>query len=1039
MKKLLSRRNKLAIATSVALGLSMTAMADDTASSIKGRINLPTTADNSSTVITIVHEASGLKRTVSVNESGDYSIRGLRVGGPYKLTIDTVSFDDRIIGDIYLNQGSNDLGGVTIANQQVLEEVVTVGTVTDMSIAGGNSFGEDRIMSSASIARDLKDTVKRDPFASINGDNGALSIAGSNPKMNSLVVDGIKQNDDFGLEASGYPTLRSPISLDAVESVAVNTSPMSVKYGGFSGGQVSVTVKSGTNEVDGSVFYEHSSDSIAGDAVPLEYEEDTYGGTIGFPILEDKVFGFISYEKYESPQSAEYGPIGAGYGEDSQSGVTLAELQEIQQIAADVYGIDNIGTYAASPTEEDEKILAKFDWYINDDHRASITYQNTEGNSTKGLTTYSDGDLNLSSRWYNETQTLETYVANLYSDWSDDFSTDLKIGYKDSAKTSSPILPLGIGQVTVNNANRDGVVFGTERFRQANRLSNKNLEVRLEANYFVGDHQILFGGVYNDLDIFNVFAADAMGTWEFASIDDFRNGVVDRFDYQGVPGGSVDDAAGAFKMQTYTFFIEDQWAVNDDLDLTFGLRYETISMPDSPVENQNFINRYGYSNTATFDGKDVVLPRFGFTYQLTDDTEISGGVGRFAGGYPNVWMANSYQNDGTTLLTLNTGWDQAWGRPDFGNISQDTIDALPDADGTVNALDPNFEIPTDWRYLLEVKHYFSAPVIGDDWLVGLKAEYRQKENDVAWQELNREYAFTGEDGRVIYEPNSQHTDFLLTNATKDGQSTVLAVYFDKEWDNGISLYTSYTNTDVDEGNLGSSSRAVSNYQYPVVQFDRNASTVGRGGYMNEHRFTMSLDWKAELFSGLDTTVGLFWEIKSGRPMSWVMGSYRDTGFGDQGSLANSSAYLPYIPDGANDPLVNYGYGLDYDTLMEAVEELGLDKYAGSIIPKGTHDQPWIRSLDLHFSQEIPGFSDDHKGVLYFDIQNVLNLMNDEWGIVRYQNFGTKKLVDMNYDPTTGTYTYSVPYGQSGLETHKWNSTNAKQSNWRMKLGVRYRF
>ncbi len=1038
----------LAIAVFTGLSLSSGALAQDTSSSMRGKVVTDTGTVVSDATVTVVHVATGRKATAQVNDAGVFVIQGLRVGGPYTIEVDSDAYADESVTDVYLSQGANtnfdfSLNSGAAASATTFEEVVVTGSRINHQT--GRDFNSNDIAKVASIGRDIRDTLKRNPLAVLDGDE--FSVAGANPRYNSFVVDGVRQNDNFGLNDNGYPTQRSPISLDAVESVSLNVAPFSVTQGGFTGGQINIVTKSGTNEVEGTVFYEFTDDGMAGDKVDgenydgLVSEETTWGASVGFPIIQDKLFGFVSYEKFDKPVNPEYGPAGSGLANDSF--VSQADWDRVDSVASQVYGLAGIGAYDTNPVEEDEKLLVKLDWQINDDHRLATTYQNTTGNRTN-LMSSSPYSLNASSYWYDKSEELETFVAIVNSDWTDDFSTELKYGYKDTTTGQNPFYDLGIGEVSVRTASGT-INFGVDEYRQANRLDNQTTEILAKGSYLMGDHEIVFGYNYETVDVFNLFVPASRGIWEFDSIDDFENGVVGEFSYTNAASGMAEDAGAEFEMTTHTFFIEDRWDISEDLDITYGIRYETVSMPDEPKMNQNFSDRYGFSNSESFDGHSMFLPRVGFNYQLKENIMISGGVGKFSGGFPLVWMSNSYSNDGISALTYFGGWDPMWNL-DFGQVPQEATDALVGGDGLVNALDPNFDIPSDWRYNLRAETFWSLPLLGDDVEIAAEIIHKQNENDVRWVDLSRRQIGTDGTGRVVYETHDPLTgtttdryDLMLTNALEDGDSTVFTLSLANEWDNGWSIYTAYTYQDMTEGTQGSSSTARSNFQYPHVQYDRNGTTLGPGYWQSEHRFTMSLNWDREFFAGYETSVNMFYENRSGKPFSWVLGSYYDGNLGDQSRLSGSDVYLPYIPVDANDPNVAYGYGLDYDTFMAAVNEIGLGGNAGSIVGKGNDTQPGYDSLDINISQEIPGFSKEHKGKVTLSFVNVLNMLNDEWGVYKTQSFNTKILVDHDYDAATGVYTYSVPYGQSGLETSNYDRVSAERSVWQLKLGVRYSF
>ncbi|WP_119967888.1 TonB-dependent receptor [Shewanella japonica] len=1048
--------SRLALATCFALGVvSLPATASQTASNIRGHIVGPMGNAVTDATITIIHEPTGTVTEVPVGADGQFAARGLRVGGPYIIKVGSDEFADDVEQGLFLNVGETLRFNRELKSAADIERIGVVGNANYYRSAGSNSeFGADDIANSPSINRDLKDVLRQNPMAVVGNDGISMSVAGINPRFNTFVVDGVSQNDDFGLNSNGYPTQRSPISIDAVESVALNTSPFTARSGGFSGAQVNAVTKSGTNELSGTMFWETTNDSMAGDgkdqitgeALKQDFEETTFGGTIGFPLIKDKLFFFGSYENFDAPQAAEWGPAGAGFPNDSN--VTLDELNRINSIASSVYGLDNIGSYNATPQEKDEKILAKLDWNINDDHRASLTYQKTVGNMTNRVSD-TEGYLNLSSYWYDKEEDFESYAAIVYSDWSHDFTTEFKVAYKDTVSSSNPVDNLGIGQVAVRTDNGT-VTFGTERSRQSNELDNQNLEVRFVGDYYLDEHKIGFGFQYNSIDVFNLFAQDTMGTWDFDSIEDFERGIVDRFRYQNALSGNPDDVAAQFNMETLALFLEDTWEINYDLEMTFGVRYERIMMSDSPELNSNFVDRYGFANNSTMDGLDIWLPRIGLNYVLTDDVTLRGGVGRYSGGYPTVWMSNSFSNDGNSLLSYTGGWNDAWGTPDFGNVPGEAQDGLVGGDGNTNSLDPNFELPSDWRVSVGFDSTWDLGALGQDWFFGGEFLYIQKENDVTWVDLSRRKVRTDDTGRVIYETwdplanngqggHTERSDLMLTNADTDGSSKTLSFSLAKNWDMGLNMRFGYAYNQVDEGNQGSSSTAGSNYQYPIVGADRNGTTMGPGYYETPHRFTLSLGYDTELFAGYNSSFNMFYEARQGNPMSWVLGSYNDRGFGDQGDYAYSDAYLPYIPTGADDANVEYAGGLTYEEFKKAIDELGLGKYAGGLIDKGTHNQPWVHQLDFRFTQELPGFTQKHKGMLYFDVKNVLNLLNDDWGKVQYQSYGNKVLVDHSYDAETGVYTYSTPFGQDGIDTSNFNTYDINQSAWQIKVGVKYMF
>ncbi|SHH18303.1 TonB-dependent receptor [Ferrimonas marina] len=1040
--------NRLALALTVAMGLAGQAVASETSSSMRGTILGPNGQPVTDAKITILHQPTGTVTEVAVNESGAFVARGLRVGGPYTVIVDSEIYQDDYQEGIQLNLGETFNLRSQLRSPSDVERIVVTGSALPYRTVGSNSeFSEQDIANAPGINRDLKDVARQNPLVTIRND-GAMVVAGTNPKFNSLVVDGIQQNDDFGLNNNGYPTLRSPISIDAVEQLQVNINPFSARYGGFSGAQLNAVTKSGTNEVTGSLFFETTSDSLSGDFKDPEsgeksnppFSEDTYGFTLGMPLIKDKLFFFGSYEKWEADTSSDYGHQGSGA--PIEIGVTQEDIDRVHAAAMGYSGLD-IGGVGVAPVEEDEKILAKLDWNISDDHRASYTFQQTKGNVTKA--TNNSSGIAFSSYTYDEVQELTAHAVSLYSDWSNEFSTDLKVSHKNTFKGSNPYNRLNIGSFSVRTDSGDYLNFGTERSRQLNELETDNLEVRFVADYLIGDHNITAGIQYNKLSVFNAYFQDVLGHWSFDSVADFEQGNVGSFTFAASPTGNLYDNVADFDLNTTAFFVEDMWDVTADLRLTAGVRVEHISVDGAITPNDNFYQRYGYYNTETLDGNVIVLPRIGATYTLTDDVTLKGGIGRYSGGQPNVWIANSYQNSGVANGNVYS-WDDSWNFDmSVPDQARDLIEGQ-EPNGVTASLDPDFDLPSDWRASIGVDTSLDFGSLGDDWYFGAEYIYIRTVDGVHWVDLAREDTgkrdFTG---RIIYDlPYGDHYDIMLTNSDIDGYSHNVTLGLSKEWDNGIRFSSSYTYSDVQNVNSGTSSTPHSSYMYPMVAEDRNSPVRGPSHYSVPHRIVVNFGYDVELFSGYNTGVNLFYEGRSGNPYSYVYSSYRNGEYGDQSRFQSANSYLAYIPtqEDVDAGRVVFDGGLTADEFFDAIDELGLGKYAGGYAEKGAAESPWVHTLDLRFTQQIPGFMKGHRGELYFDIVNVLNLLNSDWGLDKYVNYGTKELVDFSYDAANDVLTYRPAFPNPDgviMDTRDYDTIDVNSSRWQMKLGVRYRF
>ncbi|WP_414828578.1 TonB-dependent receptor [Alteromonas sp. H39] len=1038
-----SQFSRVAMAVALSVGVATTAVANTGQSSaMRGMIVGPQGNPAAGSTITILHQPSGTVKEAEVNAEGAFSARGLRVGGPYTIIVESDKFQSQVIEDVYLDLNDTFQLNAQLEGVSDVERIVVTGTRDFFSNSGANSvFGEDFINNTATFNRDLKDVVRNNPLAAVSPDGDELSVAGSNPKYNAVTIDGVGINDTFGLQSNGYPTSRPPISLDAVEQVSIEYAPFNTRAGKFGGGNINVVTKSGTNEVSGSVFFETV--PTTGDAIddrvppgddPIEFpttnEEESYGFTLGAPLIEDKLFFFGSYEKWEEDVVLDFDP-------STYSAEALADANAVIDILANQYGItDTIGG-APSPNE-DEKILIKLDWNISNNHRADFTYSNQESSQARNFND-SPYDILLTSNQWTSEQTNEFYTAHVYSDWSADFFTEVSMSYKEFEQAS--VTKNGYGTINVRGEEVD-VTAGQDQFRHANVLANEVFNFGVHATYLSGDVEYKFGFEMEDTTNYNLFAEGSDGVWDFDSIEDFAAGQIAEFYYSNAYTNNEQDVAYDVDSTTYALYGDATFDLTDDIVMTAGLRYEYLSVDQAPALNQNFLDTYGFANTENLDGFDIILPRVSFDWTVTDDLTVRGGLGRYTGGTPLVWISNAYTNDGVTLdsVTLDS-LDPS--DVDFTSVPQVAMDALAQGAGSTNQIDPDFEMPSDWRYQIGADYIFDIPGVGEDFAWTTELTYVDREDSVYWVDLSRvdNGNRTADGQRIIWDNVYNGTayednfDIQLTNSDDGGRSVILTTALNKEWDNGFSFNASYTNQDITEANPGTSSRAVSNYQYEVT-LNRNNPLVGTAYYEVEHRFVLNLGYKTEFFEGYTTNFNLFFERRSGRPFSWTLGSFRDDDFGDQPALDDSDIYIPYIPSGADDPNMDFESGLSYDEIMAIASEAGVAGAAGGYVEKYSATQPWFATADLYISQEVPGFVDGHKGKVYLTISNFANLLNDDWGKVYRMRFPQQILFDFDVNDQ-GQYIYQERFG--GTNTANYDTFDVSESTWRLKVGVKYTF
>ena len=1064
-----AKLSRVAIAVAVSAGLAGTVMAQTTTSSIRGNVVSEAGSDLSGATVTIKHEPTGTTSVATTNENGSFSSRGLRVGGPYTITISGDGFVPAKLENVYLALDQALELPITLESQRTTEVITVTGSSAGTGYTNealSTSLGLEALQQVVSIDRDITDAAQLDPFASVNVQSGGtkeLSIAGANNKFNSLTVDGVALNDRFGLNANGYPTQRSPISYDAIESLSIQTAPFDVEYNGFTGGTINAVTKSGTNEFHGSASYYYTDDSLAGDKngdndFNLSFEEKTFVATLGGPIIKDKLFFFVAYDKFESVAPLNRGPAGSGAVNEVPT-ITMDDVAQVSQIVSDVWGFD-IGGFQKDDVQ-DEKILANIDWNINSDHRAKFTYMLTDGNSINEQNGNNflaqDEVLGASSAWYDRSEKVESFIAHVFSDWTADFSTQFKVAKTTQATGQNSLNGAEFPNFAVFLREVDGdenyLTIGPDRFRHGNSLDQDFFQIKLVGIYTTGDHIMKLGYEREEVDVNNLFAQNSEGSYLFDSIEDLANAQASALLYNNAVTNNENDLRAIWGYNYNSLYFQDSWEATSELTIDAGIRYDWYESEGSIRENQNFVDRYGYSNTNDIDGLDVILPRVSFQWYASDYTTVRGGIGRFSGGAPSVWVSNSYSNDGVIADDYQDfGSGQTYQVPTTPDpvtgqyIPQNILDLLAniEPDGDVNALANDFDIPTTWKVSLGVAHEPEMEAL-EGWLFSADVLYNKLENATYWYDQRCENPVgTAPDGRGVYDC-SEGPEAIVTGSVDEGDSILYALSASKAWETAygsFDFFTSYTFADVEDVGYGTSSTATSNYS-DFAAYDRQQPRAGTSNFQTEHLWKMRFNWKKELIDGYETTVSVFAERRSGQPYSYTFDENNACVLDTVARCARESrnddaGHLLYVPSGLDDPLfaaTSFGGNLiEQQAFMDYINDSELAQYKGGIAARNGDNSRWSTIVDVRIQQELPAFYPEHKLTVFFDIENFGNLLNDDWGRIERTRYEYERAV-VSAQIVDGQYEYFDLNSDSRIK----NLEVLDQSVWQVQFGVRYDF
>lgn len=1152
----MSSRNWLLAGTAVcAIVMAQSADAQQITGALRGRVTGHDGAPLAGVTVQVTSDNTGATVTTTTGSTGTFSVPGLSVSGTYTVKITADGFGTKTLTKVGLSLGET--ASLNVRLDQLQNETVVV-TGTRQSAASaivessgvGTTFDTAQIRNTPTVEHDIKDIIQNSPFAFVDpiggGDNppvATLSIAGSNPRCQNFLVDGIQVKDNFGLNLQGYPTARSPVPTEWTDQVQVVVTPYDVEYNDTCGGTINLVTKSGSNEFHGGAYFYFKNDALNGQSftdqhgnevsptVP-KFDEKNFGAYLSGPVIEDRLFFFAAYDELQrtsAPGANAVGPDDNANFVNQAPGITQAEVDQVTAIAKSVYGFD-AGNLGDNFTEYNQRYMGKLTWNIDDRNTLVAAYSHTSGGTltTGGGNTGSHSpQVVLPSNWYIDAEKLETYSLHYTGRWSDNLTAEIFAAHEGVKGNQTPLGGTNFPEVSVRVPGANGVyeygtattaaptssddgyiTLGPDIFRHWNYLFYKNDSIKGMLTYTLGDHTLKGGVEMHRIGIINSFTPGAQSVVRFDSISDFQNGIIAQtldkrsntrsqlngtsVYYSSGPDGNPADADARFRFYIESGFVQDEWHPIDHLKVEGGLRYDQYVSNDRPVLNKYFQQRYGFSNQRNVNGLHALLPRLSFTYSdwvpdqnLIPDTAVTfrGGLGKYSGGFQTVWVSNSYANTGVTSVTtfgfpggggagtctsanafgcvptiLPTNHQQWLTDLNNGPLSLASVQQT----SAVNAILPNFKLPSTMRYNLGFDVFFGDGWLGSDWQWSVDALAMNFYNQPYWANLRiTPSGSTAPDGRIIYRWvfDAAHPDPVtgkpLTFGSDIGmgsKSGASGMYFitnvQKDWKNtGFGDFTfnvGYTHSHETEVSPATSSTASSSY-FNRAGVNYNEPEIGTSDYQRDHRFVATLNVVERFFGDLETRFNFYGSEMSGQHYSatYNNNSAGSSLFGPAGNTFSGS--LIYVPaaDGSgnvtatSDPRVAYGGGFDVAAFNTMLHQTGLIKYAGHIEPRGALQGPWDTLINMGVEQELPTVFEGHHLIASLDIFNLANLINPKWGSFVYPPF-PQNVQMLQANIVNGQYQY-VNFGSAAQIKQNYYRVTRTASTYQIQVGIRYEF
>ncbi len=988
-----------------------------------------------------IHGPTGTVAGAVTNKTGRFNIMGLRVGGPYTVTISMVGYEPQTMENLYLVLNQNLNIDIKLNEKGITTGVVNVvadknDIISTNRTGAAQSVSEAEIKSLPTITRSIHDYSRLSPYIVSSTSEGS-NVGGRNSKYNNIQVDGAIMSDAFGLSTSGTPGGQAgaePISLDAIQEFQVAIAPFDVRLGGFTGGLINAITRSGSNWFHGSGYFYGRNEKMVGNsaienpdgsrnAYP-EYTDFQAGARLGGPILENKLFFFANGEirqRAEPQLLALKGETGTNV-----YGLSRDEVKTVYDyIKSEYIGYDP-GSYKDYVRNvNDFKIFLRLDYNISQQHRLTLRHNMVNADQDNAVSRSKtffafEGQEYIFRSLQNQT------VLQLNSVFGKNMANELRIAHTqvndERNNTGQPFPSVTIS--ALGDDKRSSISFGTERFSQQNTLDQNIIEITDNFNYFMGNHVFTLGTTNQYVKFSNLFVQDAYGTYTFSGLQNFYDKIPNHYYYSYLLDGGKPKAE--FSYWQLGVYAQDEWTVIPDLKLTIGVRGDIYTYPDSPIENPTFKSAFGLS-TSVLPTTFALSPRVGFNYDVFGDkmTQIRGGVGLFAGRTPGVWIGNQYANTGMDYGRVDIYKDIPGFEPD------PTKQPKPGDPGTVfssvktsevNITDKDFKMPQILRFNIGFDHQIMPGLIGT-----LEFIYGKTFNDVLYQNINLKDSTIGgarqftADGRPLYLGKNRispdFTNAIKLSNTDEGNQLSVSAQLQKPFGQGyipnLSANLAYTYSEATDVNSATSSRAISNWQYNHA-VDPNRPSLSTSLFSIPHRILANVAYRWVYDNNSSFTFGAYYEGRSGSPMSFIYFTQSSITWDPLVLIdryvrdANNDDIwgndLVYIPNKLTDVgglwqddnmiLVNGGdiyknsEGVAYKNLdgsdmtfnqaMESFIGKWDDLERGKIQDRYSLRQPWRHQVDLRISQEIPTFK-SQKIELSLDILNVLNLLNPKWG------------------------------------------------------------
>ncbi len=1042
------------------------------------------------TVIAI-HESSGTTYEGVTRGDGRFSIPGMRVGGPYSVTVayaggGGTAFAPETQSDVTVNLGvSTDLT-FTVTPIAVQEQVTVLGQAdpvfSSSRTGAATAVRRDEIAILPTVSGRINDITRLTPQASGSGKFGV------DDRFNNITVDGSYFNNSFGIaNQPGDRTGVAPISLEAIEQVQVSIAPYDVRQGNFVGAGVNTVTRSGTNQFSGSFYHRFRNEDFVGtDAKGQRFNPGTFntritGGWGSAPIIRNRLFVFGNFEDENDtrPLTTFVANPGGAPAAGNTTRVLSSDLVRLNTFLKSAFNYDT-GPFEGIDDETPvTRFLIRSDYNLNSSNKVSFRYNHLDSFTDVPLSTSSSLGFGRDSArstaflaFQNSNYQIIENIRSGVGEWNtiigSSMANNLISGYThqdESRKSRGTFFPF----VDILDGTLAYTSFGFEPFTPNNELRYKTFQIQDNFTRFGTRHSLTFGVSLERYESENVFFPGSQSAYVYNSLADFFTDAegyranpnrttspvtLRRFQvrFMNIPG--AEKPIQPLEVWYGGAYAQDEWRPRRNLTVTAGVRFDVPAFGNTAFANAEADalafrdERGGAAQYATGKLPDPALlwsPRVGFNWDVNADqmTQVRGGTGIFTGKPAYVWISNQIGNTGVL-----TGFDQLENttarpfHPDPNHYKPTTAPTGAPARTYELALtDPDFRFPQIWRSNIAVDRRLPARLVGTVELL-----YSRDVNGMYYINANlppAQAAFAGVDARPRWTNNRIHSHISNATVLKNqdvGSAWNIAGSLSLPSTAGLAMKGAYSYGET-RNTVDPSSIAFGNWANNPHPGDPNNPGLGFSSNSPGHRVFVSATYTRNFFRFGSTSLSLFWEGRTNGNTSYVFA-------GDMNGDGATGSDLIYIPRDTSE--MNFqtftAAGRTFTAADQAAafetyiqQDPYLRKNRGRYAERGAVFLPLVSRADFSLVQDLFTNIRGKRNALQLrvDVDNFTNMLNNNWGVSQ-RVIRNQILTNPGVD-AQGRATYRLAVVNNELLTRSFETGASQNDVYRFMVSLRYSF